>query len=58
MSDHNSDAFPAPNVDKTHLAKVDRTVSARMIEDAYRALTPTTPEPIRALVLELAGRIA
>ena len=29
-----------------------------MIDRAYRALTPTVPEPIRALVLELAGRIA
>lgn len=28
------------------------------VDAAYRALTPTTPEPIRELVLELAGRIA
>lgn len=33
-------------------------ITPEMIERAYRALTPSTPEPIRALVLELAWRIA
>lgn len=35
--------------------KADRRAE---IDAAYLSLTPTTPEPIRALVLELAGRIA
>lgn len=36
----------------------DVRVPQRLIEDAYRALTPHTPEAIRELVLTLAGRIA
>lgn len=31
---------------------------SKAVDTAYYALTPTTPEPIRELALELAGRIA
>lgn len=40
------------------LPGIDAVVTPKMIDAAYRALTPTTPDPIRELVLELAGRIA
>lgn len=40
------------------LSVIDGVVTHKMIDAAYRALTPATPEPIRELVLELAGRIA
>lgn len=33
-------------------------IPPRLIDDAYRALTPHTPEAIRELVLIVAGRIA
>lgn len=47
-----------PFAEAAHAAATDGRVPQRLIEDAYRALTPHTPEAIRELVLTLAGRIA
>lgn len=40
------------------LEEPQQPIDAQRAMQAYRALTPATPEPIRELALELAGRIA